>query len=151
MVILPVTPQGLSKHLLYAFPHSSVGKASARSAGDLGSIPGSGRSPGEGNGNPFQYGGLENPMDRGAWWAPVHGVPRAGHDLATTALPTTASSVCQHSAGKRGTIESNITSDSKVSQTPEPQHTQIGRYVSQPVEGPRSPRRSLPTPVRPPH
>ena len=43
-------------------------------AGDLGSIPGSGRSPGEGNGNPLQYSCLENPMDRGAWWATVHGV-----------------------------------------------------------------------------
>ena len=48
------------------FPHSSVGKESARNAGDLGSIPGSGRSPGEGNGNPLQYSCLENPMDRGA-------------------------------------------------------------------------------------
>ena len=43
------------------------GKASAYNAGDLGSIPGSGRSPGEGNGNPLQYSCLENPMDRGAW------------------------------------------------------------------------------------
>ena len=40
-------------------------------AGDLGSIPGSGRSSGEGNGNPLQYSCLENPMDRGAWWAPL--------------------------------------------------------------------------------
>ena len=50
------------------FPGGSDGKASAYSAGDLGSIPGSGRSPGEGNGNPLQYSCLENPMDRGAWW-----------------------------------------------------------------------------------
>ena len=42
-------------------------------AGDTGSIPGSGRSPGEGNGNPLQYSCLGNPMDRGAWWAIVHG------------------------------------------------------------------------------
>ena len=42
----------------------------------LGSIPGLGRSPGEGNGNPFQYSCLENPMDRGAWWATVHGVTK---------------------------------------------------------------------------
>ena len=49
------------------FPHSSVGKESACSAGDPGSIPGLGRSPGEGNGNPLQYSCLENPMDRGAW------------------------------------------------------------------------------------
>ena len=49
-------------------------KASARNAIDLGSIPGLGRSPGEGNGNPLQYSCLENPMDGGAWWATVHGV-----------------------------------------------------------------------------
>ena len=42
--------------------------------GDLGSIPGSGKSPGEGNGNPLQYSCLEHPMDGGAWWAAVHGV-----------------------------------------------------------------------------
>ena len=65
------------------FAHSSVGKESACNAGDLGSIPGSGRSPGEGNGNPLQYSCLENPMDRGAWQATVHGVARVGHNLAT--------------------------------------------------------------------
>ena len=59
------------------FPHSSVGKESACNAGDLGWIPGSGRSPGEGNGNPLQYSCLENPMDRGAWWATAHGVARS--------------------------------------------------------------------------
>ena len=64
------------------FLHSSVGKESARNAGDLGSIPGLGRSSGEGNGNPPQYSCLENPMDRGAWQS-VHGVARVGHDLAT--------------------------------------------------------------------
>ena len=65
------------------FPGSSVGKESACSAGDLGSIPGTGRSPGEGNGNPLQYFWPENPMDRGAWRATVHGVARVGHNLAT--------------------------------------------------------------------
>ena len=53
------------------FPGGSDGKASAYNAGDLGSIPGSGRSPGEGNGNPLQYSCLENPMDRGAWQVTV--------------------------------------------------------------------------------
>ena len=52
-------------------------KVSASNAGDLGSIPGSGRSPGEGNGNPLQYSCLENPMDGGAWWAIVHGVAKS--------------------------------------------------------------------------
>ena len=46
------------------------------STGDLGLIPGSGTSPGEGNGNPFQYSYLESSMDRGAWWATVHGVTK---------------------------------------------------------------------------
>ena len=56
------------------FPGGSDDKESACSAGDLGSIPGSGRSPGEGNGSPLQYCCLENPVDRGAWRATVHGV-----------------------------------------------------------------------------
>ena len=56
---------------------SSDGKASAHNEGDPGSIPGSGRSPGEGNGIPLQYSCLENPMDEGAWWATVHGVPKS--------------------------------------------------------------------------
>ena len=59
------------------FPGGSAVKASASNVGDLGSIPGSGRSPGEGNGNPLQCPCLENPMDRGAWWATVHGVPKS--------------------------------------------------------------------------
>ena len=58
----------------YSFPGGSVGKESACNAGDPGSIPGLGRSPGEGNGNPLPYSCLENRMDRGAWWATVHGV-----------------------------------------------------------------------------
>ena len=52
-------------------------KASAYNVGDPGSIPGLGRSPGEGNGTPFQYCCLGNPMDRGAWWATVHGVTKS--------------------------------------------------------------------------
>ena len=59
------------------FPRGSDGKASACNVGDLGSIPRLGRSPGEGNGNPIQYSGLENPMDGGAWWAIVHGVTKS--------------------------------------------------------------------------
>ena len=65
------------------FPGGSDGKESACSAGDLGSIRGSGRSPGEGNGYPLQYSYLENSMDRGAWQATVHGVARVRNDLAT--------------------------------------------------------------------
>ena len=58
------------------FPGGSEGKASACNAGDLGSISGLGRFPGEGNGNPLQYSCLENPMDGGAWWATIHGVAK---------------------------------------------------------------------------
>ena len=59
------------------FPCSSVGKEPTCNAGDLGSIPGSGRSPGEGNGNPLHYSLLGNPMDRGAWQAIVHRVAKS--------------------------------------------------------------------------
>ena len=72
-----------------SFPRSSVSKESACSAGDLGSIPGLGRSLGEGNGNPLQYSCLENPMDRGAWQATVHGVSRVRHHLVTKPPPMT--------------------------------------------------------------
>jgi len=61
---------------IFDFPGGSDSKASAYNVGDLGSILGSGRSPGEGNGNPLQYSCLENTMDRGAWWAMVHGVAK---------------------------------------------------------------------------
>ena len=61
----------------------SGGKESAYDAGDLSSIPGSGRSPGEGNGNPLQCSCWGNPMDRGARGARVYRVARVGHDLAT--------------------------------------------------------------------
>ena len=54
--------------------------ANAGDIRDMSLIPGSGRSPGEGNGNPFQYSRLENPMDRGAWWATVNGVTKIRHN-----------------------------------------------------------------------
>ena len=69
------------------FPYSSAGKESVCNAGDLGLILGLGRSFGEGHGNPLQYSCLEHPMDRGAWWATVHGVARVGHGLVTKAPP----------------------------------------------------------------
>ena len=59
------------------FIAGSDGKESAYNAGDLGSILGLGRSTGGGHGNPLQYSCLENPMDRGAWWATVHGVTKS--------------------------------------------------------------------------
>ena len=67
-------------HLEYkhpeGFPGSSDGKEFACNVGDTGLIPGLGRSPGEGNGNPLWYSCLENPMDGEAWWATVHGVAK---------------------------------------------------------------------------
>ena len=65
---------------VWGFPDDSVNKESACNAGDPASIPGLGRSSGEGNGNPLQYSCLENHMGRGAWQAKVHGVTRVGHD-----------------------------------------------------------------------
>ena len=59
------------------FPGGSDDKESTCNAGDWGLIPGSGRSPGEGNGNPLQYSCLGNPMDRGAWRVTVHGVTKS--------------------------------------------------------------------------
>ena len=64
----------------YIIIYSSVGIESACNAGDLSSVPGLGRSPGEGNGYPLQYSCLENPMDRGGWQPTVHGVARVGYD-----------------------------------------------------------------------
>ena len=59
------------------FPCGSDGEESACNAGDLGLIPGSERSPGEGNGYPLQYPRLENSVDQGAWWAEVHGIAKS--------------------------------------------------------------------------
>ena len=73
------------------FPGGSDSKASARNAGDLGSIPGSGRSPGEGNGNPLQYSCLENSMDGGTWWATVHGMAKS-----LTRLSNLSLKMCSH-------------------------------------------------------
>ena len=63
---------------------AQIVKASACSAGYLGSIPGSGRSPGEGNGNSLQYSCLENSMDGGAWWATLHGVAKSQTRIMTS-------------------------------------------------------------------
>ena len=62
---------------LAGFPGGSVIKNTPANVGDSSSILGSGRSPGEGNGNSFQYSCLENPMGRGTWWAIVHGVAKS--------------------------------------------------------------------------
>ena len=61
----------------WGFPGGSVVKKLPANAGNIGPIPGSGRSPGEGNDSPLQYSCLENSMDRGAWWATVHGVAKS--------------------------------------------------------------------------
>ena len=75
--------------LLWGFPSGSVVKNPPANAGDIrdvGSTPRLGRSPGDGNGYPLQYSCLENPMDRGAQWATVHGVARVRHDWATNSF-----------------------------------------------------------------
>ena len=65
---------------MVGFPSGSDSKESACNAGELGSIPGLGRSPGEGSGYPLQYFCLESSMDRGAWWVTVQGFQRVGHN-----------------------------------------------------------------------
>ena len=77
--------RGLGDSLLPTFKIKSL---STGNAGDLGSIPGSGRSSGEGNGNPLQYSCLENFMDRGAWQATVHGFTRVRYDWVTKPPPS---------------------------------------------------------------
>ena len=74
-------PLSLPLHGPLSFPDGPDCKKSACSAGDLGSIPGSERSPGEGNGNPLQYPCLGNPVDGGAWQATVHGVAKSRTQL----------------------------------------------------------------------
>ena len=86
-----VTFSSTLRYFLIYLKFGSAGKTSACNAGDPGSIPGWGRSPGEGNGNPLQYSCLENPMDRGALQATDHGVPKSRTPLSnfTSLHPTT--------------------------------------------------------------
>ena len=72
-----LSQMGQEPSLSAAFSFGSEVKAYACNVGDLGSIPGSGRSPGEGSGTPLQYSCLENPMEGGAWGATVHGVAKS--------------------------------------------------------------------------
>ena len=90
---IPTASDPLNSTLIFisgqqkVFPGSSDGKASAYNVGDLGSIPGLGRSPGEGNGNPLQNSWLENPMDRGGWWARSMPPVSWSHGLHFSSLP----------------------------------------------------------------
>ena len=77
----PPFPFGNSVVVLKGFSGSSDGKESSCNVGDLGLIPGLGRSPGEGNGNPLQYSCLENPMEGGTWQAIVYGVTKSRTQL----------------------------------------------------------------------
>ena len=83
-------------------PGGSDGKASAYNAGDPGLIPGSGRSPGEGNGNPAQQSCLENPMDGGIWLATVHGVTKS-----RTQLSDFTHSLTKLKIGTYGVVKAN--------------------------------------------
>ena len=74
--LLGDSPVGFLFPKISAYPDGSAGKESACNAGDSSLMPGPGRSPGGGNGNPTQYSCLENPMDRGAGWGTVHGVTK---------------------------------------------------------------------------
>ena len=72
---------GICDIVMWGFPGGTVVKNPPANAGDVGLIPGSGRSPGGGNGNPLQYSCLENPMERGAWRATVYGVAKSQTQL----------------------------------------------------------------------
>ena len=85
---IPWRMDRLPTPVFLGFPDGSDSKESNCNAGDLGSIPGLGRSPGGGHGNPLQYSCLENPMDRGAWQAAVHGVTKSQTRLNDTAQHT---------------------------------------------------------------
>ena len=78
--------------VVLAVKNPSANVRDTRDARDVGSIPGWGRSPGEENGNPFQYSCLENPMDRGTWWATIHGV-RVGYDSVHTHIYKTTNPI----------------------------------------------------------
>ena len=82
--------------------------ANAREARDAGSIPGLGRSPGEGHGNPLQYSCLENPMDRGAWWATVHGVAKSRTQLKRLSMYA-FTTLIQKVSEKRWSMKEHVT------------------------------------------
>ena len=84
----------------WGFPGGSEGEASAYNERDLGSIPGLGRSPGEGNGNPLQYSCLENPMEGGAWYTTVHGVTKSWTQLSDFTFTFTYQCVGKHFSGR---------------------------------------------------
>ena len=88
--------------LLMGFPGGAVGKQSSCNAGDTGSIPRSGWSPGEGHGNPIQDSCLENPMDSRAWWATVHRVAKNGTWLKQLSIPFHAGEDSWESLGLQG-------------------------------------------------
>ena len=89
--VLATGPPGKSH--IASILYLPIGKESACNAGDPDSIPGSGRSSGEGNGNPLQYSCLENPTDRGAWWPTDHGVTKSQTQLTNTNSTKKAASI----------------------------------------------------------
>ena len=95
--------------LLIGLPLWLSGKESACNAGDVrdtDSVPGLGRSPGVGNGNPLQYFCLENPRDGGAWWAAVYGVAQSRTGLKQLSSSSKIVDTCSHMAGKKSTLKS---------------------------------------------
>ena len=99
---------------LFIFSGVPVGKESTCNTGDSGSIPGLRRSPKGGHGNPLQYSRLENPMDRGAWWATVHRVAKSRTQLKLLACITCVGLIRMCSFSNQGTMDkSNLYDDLK--------------------------------------
>ena len=104
------------------FPGDSEVKEFASNAGDLGSIPGSGRSPGKGNRNPLQYSCLENPMDREAWWATVHGVAKSQTRLSDLTYTFRIKNIHEHAATAAKSLQSCPTLCDPVNGSPPSSH-----------------------------
>ena len=114
------------------FPAGSEGKESACNEGDLGSIPGSERSPGEGNGTPLQYSYWENPMDEGAWRATVHRLPKSWTRLSdfTHSLKNSKAHSCSPASLRAPLPICNHFTVSCSCQFSDPRHTPVSSHLT---------------------
>ena len=136
--------------VFHGFPCGSEGKVSACNAGDLGSIPGSGRTPGGGKGNPLQYSCLENPTDRGAWQATVHGLTKSWTRLRLTLTlrlrPLLSAQRRPFSEGHPPPPPSKPVADSPPAKPRVPWHMSVGPSLPQLPPRPQPPSSLHPAP-----